>query len=94
MKRLIIAGSLLFAGAGIAPAAEWGLPWFHTRSKPVVLEPESKPARVTYHGTTAYSASGRLFFPASRDMPVESKREASREANRESGKGRIRKATR
>ncbi|HWD99998.1 MAG TPA: hypothetical protein VG345_13205 [Bryobacteraceae bacterium] len=38
MKRL--APILLLAGAmpAIAPAVEWGLPWFHTRPKPVYFD--------------------------------------------------------
>ena len=38
MKRL---APILFLAAtvpGIAPAVEWGLPWFHTRPKPVFLD--------------------------------------------------------
>jgi hypothetical protein len=38
MKRL--APILILAGTipGVAPAVEWGLPWFHTRPKPVLLD--------------------------------------------------------
>jgi hypothetical protein len=41
MKRL--APILLLAGAmpAIAPAVEWGLPWFHTRPKPVYLDDQN-----------------------------------------------------
>jgi hypothetical protein len=46
MKRL--APILLLAGSmpAIAPAVEWGLPWFHTRPKPVYLD-DSKGAAVS-----------------------------------------------
>jgi len=38
MKRLV--PILILAGTipGVAPAVEWGLPWFHTRPKPVLLD--------------------------------------------------------
>ena len=41
MKRL--APILILAGMipGVAPAVEWGLPWFHTRPKPVLLDDRS-----------------------------------------------------
>ena len=41
MKRL--APILILAGTipGVAPAVEWGLPWFHTRPKPVLLDDRS-----------------------------------------------------
>ena len=82
MKRLLLAGSLLTIGAGMAPAAEWALPWFHTRPKPVILNAEPKPAvtqtaRVAYHGKTAYPATGRLYFPDSRDQLTGEKRPAA-----------------
>jgi hypothetical protein len=41
MKHL--APILLLAGAmpAIAPAVEWGFPWFHTRPKPVFLDDQN-----------------------------------------------------
>jgi len=38
MKRLALI--LILAGTipGVAPAVEWGLPWFHTRPKPVLID--------------------------------------------------------
>jgi len=60
MKRL--APILILAGMipGVAPAVEWGLPWFHTRPKPVLLDDRSaKPVSQKMVKRTEYKTSGQ-----------------------------------
>ena len=60
MKRL--APILILAGTipGVAPAVEWGLPWFHTRPKPVLLDDRSaKPVSQKMVKRTEYKSSGQ-----------------------------------
>src|SRR5205807_1371027 len=72
MKRLIFVGYFLTIGSVFNLGADWSFPWLRTRPKPVVLEPaapesaakQAQAKRVEYHGTTTYTSSGRLRFPA------------------------------
>jgi hypothetical protein len=61
-----------FLFVGLLPAtgsAAFGLPWFHTRPKPVLLEPSPvKETRVAWHGTPVYPSTGRLYFKDSVDL--------------------------
>jgi hypothetical protein len=60
MKRL--APILMLAGMipGVAPAVEWGLPWFHTRPKPVLLDDRSsQPVSEKTVKRTEYKTSGQ-----------------------------------
>jgi hypothetical protein len=58
MRRL--ASVLILAGMipGVAPAVEWGLPWFHTRPKPVLLDDRApQPVSQKVVKRTAYKNS-------------------------------------
>jgi len=60
MKRL--ASILILAGTipGAAPAVEWGLPWFHTRPKPVLLDDRgAQPVSQKTLKRTEYKTSGQ-----------------------------------
>jgi hypothetical protein len=60
MKRL--APILILAGMmpGVAPAVEWGLPWFHTRPKPVFLDDRgSQPVSQKIVKRTEYKSSSQ-----------------------------------
>jgi hypothetical protein len=60
IKRL--APILILAGAipGVAPAVEWGLPWFHTRAKPVLLDDRgAQPVSQKMVKRTDYRTSGQ-----------------------------------
>jgi hypothetical protein len=74
MKQLLIVICLSALVPGQYAMAAVGFPWFRTRPKPVLLEQTVTPphqsktvTRVAYHGNTAYSSSGRLYFKDSRD---------------------------
>ena len=60
MKRL--ASILILAGTipAVSPAVEWGLPWFHTRPKPVLLDDRSaQPVSQKMVKRTDYRSSGQ-----------------------------------
>lgn len=59
MPRIPLAISLLIASQTLAASSVLPTNWMHHQKK---SEPVSK-VRVTYHGSTAYSAEGRLYFP-------------------------------
>jgi len=53
---LILAGTI----PGVAPAVEWGLPWFHTRPKPVLLDDRgAQPVSQKMMKRTEYKGSGQ-----------------------------------
>jgi len=79
MKNFLIVFCLAVIPAAEAIAAP-GFSWFHTRPKPVLLEPNEPPAvaaktKVAYHGTAVYPRSGRLYFQDAADR--QNQREAS-----------------
>jgi hypothetical protein len=57
--RLVLTASLLILFSAPVPASVRPLSWVHHQKKAV---PVSQ-TRVEYHGSTAYSAEGRLYFP-------------------------------
>lgn len=59
MKRFLIAALLLTAAPVSVYASALKPPWIHKAKK----APPVSARRVEYHGTTAYSAEGRLYFP-------------------------------
>ncbi len=76
MKRFLIL--ICLAGPLVLPSemAAAGFPWFHTRPKPVILDPapattqSATETRVNYHGTEVYPRSGRLYFEDAYDRRV------------------------
>jgi hypothetical protein len=82
MPRNLLAISLLIVSPALVPASVLPLNWVHHSKKP---EPVSK-VRVAYHGSTAYSAEGRLYFPtanhAATAAPVRPKSRAQRGTGR------------
>jgi hypothetical protein len=89
--------SILVIAVGLpisAPAVEWGLPWFHTRPKPVVLDDQTakpvsqKTIRRTEFGENtsdqavrpAWTDSSRTRPAQRRDRPARSDSSRSKEA--------------
>jgi hypothetical protein len=76
MKRFLMGVCLFAAIAQSNAVAAGAFPWFHTRPKPVLLDPQPSisPAaadtRVPYHGVAAYPGSGRLYFEDAYDRLV------------------------
>jgi len=67
MKRTFIAATLLIAASVSASATVKPLSWAHRGKK----MPPVTSTRVEYHGSAAYSAEGRLYFPpAGRETTV------------------------
>lgn len=58
MKNVFIAASLLTAASLSATATARPLNWVHKTKRPA----PASCGKVEYHGTTAYSANGRLYF--------------------------------
>ena len=81
MKRFLMLTTLLAALPATEALAAGGFPWFHTRPKPIYLNDESSaksvsPARVPYHGTAVYPASGRLYFSDNVDTVLHGDRQS------------------
>jgi hypothetical protein len=78
MKRFALAISMILASSALAPASLRPLNWVHHPKK----APAASQVRVEYHGTTAYSAEGRLYFPTAartaHAAPARSKTRAQR----------------
>jgi hypothetical protein len=60
MKRIPVALLLLAVSSALVPASVLPLNWGRHSKKAA----SASQTRVEYHGSTAYSAKGRLYFPA------------------------------
>lgn len=87
MKRL--APLLILAGTipGVAPAVEWGLPWFHTRPKPVLLDDRGtqpvsqKIVKRTDYKSTTNELTRPVWTDSSRSRDAVRKSSESRSSN-------------
>jgi len=74
MKEIVIVLGIACLLPVQKATAAVGFPWFHTRPKPVLLEPTpvestKTESSVVWHGTEMYPrSSGRLYFKDSRDQ--------------------------
>jgi hypothetical protein len=60
MRWLLLAGSFLAASGCLASGAVRSFPWIKSRAAKKV---DPVQTRVAYHGSTMWSAEGRLHFP-------------------------------
>ena len=67
MRWLIFAGTLIAASGFVTQAAVRQFPWIKSRTAKKV---DPAQTRVAYHGTTAWSSEGRLYFPCDRNAPA------------------------
>lgn len=96
MKRLAPIVFLAATVPGIAPAVEWGLPWFHTRPKPVYVDDHAerpvsqKLVKRTESRTPAVDETSRPWWSEAVRLRESQKRDASSKASRISATGLIR----
>jgi hypothetical protein len=67
MRWLIFAGTLIAASGFVTQAAVRQFPWIKGRTSKKV---DPAQTRVAYHGTTAWSSEGRLYFPCDHSVPA------------------------
>jgi hypothetical protein len=66
MRWLVFAVTLIAASGFVTQAAVRQFPWIKGRT---AKKADPAKSRVAYHGTTAWSSEGRLYFPSDRNTP-------------------------